>query len=130
MFLTQPPFWSRSMLCCVLISGERLPDQSIRVVSARSQHLVFKWNFWCFDLSMRLLVMTSHGSVSITSFDRLKMFPHPVTVKATALTDVGLGALSTCQLVAEVLPHAINTFTQIAFPDMGITFSRFKFSGG
>ena len=42
--------------------------------------------------------MTSHGSVSITSFDRLKMFPHPVTVKATALTDVGLGALSTCQL--------------------------------
>ena len=74
--------------------------------------------------------MTSHGSVSITSFDRLKMFPHPVTVKATALTDVGLGALSTCQLVAEVLPHAINTFTQIAFPDMSITFSRFKFSGG
>ena len=100
--MTQPPFWSRSMLCCVLISGERLPDQSIRVVSARSQHLVFKWNFWCFDLSMRLLVMTLHGSVSITSFDRLKMFPHPVTVKATALTDVGLGALSTCQLVAEV----------------------------
>ena len=110
--------------------GERLPDQSIRVVSARSQHLVFKWNFWCFDLSMRLLVMTSHGSVSITSFDRLKMFPHPVTVKATALTDVGLGALSTCQLVAEVFPHAINTFTQIAFPDMSITFIRFKFSGG
>ena len=73
--------------------------------------------------------MTSHGSVSITSFDRLKMFPHPVTVKATALTDVGLGALSTCQLVAEVLPHAINTFTQIAFPDMGITFSHPRASG-
>ena len=95
---------------------DRLPDQSIRVASAKSQHLVFKWNFWCFDLSMRLLVMTSHGSVSIASFDRLKMFPHPVTVKASAFTDVGLGALSTCQLVAEVLPHAINTFTQIAFP--------------
>ena len=113
-----------------ILNKDILPDQSIRVVSARSQHLVFKWNFWCFDLSMRLLVMTSHGSVSITSFDRLKMFPHPVTVKATALTDVGLGALSTCQLVAEVLPHAINTFTQIAFPYMSIKFSRFKFSGG
>ena len=113
-----------------ILNKDILPDQAIRVVSARSQHLVFKWNFWCFDLSMRLLVMTSHGSVSITSFDRLKMFPHPVTVKATALTDVGLGALSTFQLVAEVLPHAINTFTQIAFPDMSITFSRFKFIGG
>ena len=96
MFLTQPPFWSRSMLCCVLISGERyrLLDQSIRVVSARSQHLLFKWNFWRFDLSMRLLVMTSHGSVYFTSFDRLKMLPHPVTVRVTAFTDVGLGALS------------------------------------
>ena len=71
--------------------------------------------------------MTSHGSVSIASLDRLVVLPHPITVKTTAFTDVGLRTLSTCQLIAEVLSHAVNSLTQIALPGMGFTFGRSKF---
>ena len=54
--------------------------------------------------------MTSHGSVSIASFDRLKMFPHPVTVKATAFTDVGeSGRLIGQSVFIKYLSPEINT---------------------
>ena len=40
------------------------------------------------------------------------MFPHPIPVKATAFTDIGLGTHSAGQLVTEILSHTINIFIQ------------------